>query len=154
MLWQVVHGTQEIGTAVVNDEFPSSCDERLEASLEDMNDDCRLTPHHLTLLQNELNALLAEKCLFPDPGLWKCFQVYEVCLLRAACGTFNVFGIFSTSIFRAFACINWYLIGVLRRRCPKLFIIFSYQIHYKFQNSKYKPSVSLFIPYITCISEL
>jgi len=49
-----------------------------------MNDECRLTPHHLTPLQNELKALLVEKCLFPDPGLRKRFQVYEFCLLYAA----------------------------------------------------------------------
>jgi hypothetical protein len=34
-----MRGTQEGDRAVAKDEFPSSFDEKLEASLEDMNDD-------------------------------------------------------------------------------------------------------------------
>jgi len=119
LLWQLIHGTQKRGTTVVKDEFPSSCDERLEASLEDMNDDCRLTPHYLTLLQNELTRSSSRNASF----LIQIFENVSKCtrfgyfVLR---GTFNVFDIFSALICWACACINWYLTGVLRRRCPKL----------------------------------
>ena len=89
-----MHGTQERGTAVVNDEFPSSHDESLEASLEDMNDDCRLTPHHLTLLQNELTRSSSRNASF----LIRVFENVSKCT-RFVCfllrGTLNVLDILS-----------------------------------------------------------
>lgn len=77
-----MRGTQERGSAVAKDEFPSSCAERLEASLDDMNDDSAHAASSNTTVERT-HAILAEICLFPDPGLQKCFQVYELRLLRA-----------------------------------------------------------------------
>lgn len=80
-----MRGTQERGSAVAKDEFPSSCDERLEASLEDMNDDSAHAASS-NATEERTHAILAEKCLFPDPSLQKCINVYEVFLLPAAGG--------------------------------------------------------------------
>jgi hypothetical protein len=62
---------------------------KLEASLEDMNDDlARATSSNTT--EERIDSNLAKKCLFPDPGLQKCFQVYEIRLLRAVEDLYNL----------------------------------------------------------------
>lgn len=92
------------------------------------------------------HALLLEKCLLRDPGLWQMFSKFTTFVYFVLRGTLNVLDILSALIRWAPACINWYWIVVLRRRCPKLLFFFFSKY---FSKEKSLDSHCMFISFIS-----